>query len=49
MTRIYLQQGAYGAYPGYGGAYASTQPASVPQSTAYAAYPPYPGQVLNYP
>ncbi|XP_028758277.1 pre-mRNA-processing factor 39 [Neltuma alba] len=42
----YTQQGAYGAYAGYGGTYTNSQvPASVPQSTAYAAYPPaYPVQ-----
>ncbi|KAI9085796.1 hypothetical protein K1719_032210 [Acacia pycnantha] len=43
----YTQQGAYGAYAGYGATYANPQlPATVPQSTAYAAaYPPaYPVQ-----
>lgn len=42
-----LIQASYGAYAGYGGNYANSQlPTSVPQSTAYGAYPPaYPAQV----
>lgn len=42
-----LMQASYGAYAGYGGNYANSQlPTSVPQSTAYGAYPPaYPAQV----
>ncbi|KAJ1416655.1 Tetratricopeptide-like helical domain superfamily [Sesbania bispinosa] len=45
-TAGYTQQASYGAYAGYGGNYANSQvPASVPQSTAYGAYPPaYPVQ-----
>ncbi|KAK7301388.1 hypothetical protein RJT34_12251 [Clitoria ternatea] len=39
---------SYGAYAGYGGNYANSQlPTSVPQSTAYGAYPPaYPVQIF---
>ncbi|KAL3029128.1 hypothetical protein AAZX31_03G148500 [Glycine max] len=46
-TAGYTQQASYGAYAGYGGNYANSQlPTSVPQSTAYGAYPPaYPAQV----
>ncbi|KAF7804602.1 pre-mRNA-processing factor 39 [Senna tora] len=46
MTHPDLKQAAYGAYTGYGGSYANSQlPASVPQNTAYGAYPPaYPVQ-----
>lgn len=42
----YTQQASYGAYAGYGANYANSQlPTSVPQSTAYGAYPPaYPAQ-----
>ncbi|XP_027349707.1 pre-mRNA-processing factor 39 isoform X3 [Abrus precatorius] len=45
-TAGYTQQASYGAYAGYGGNYANPQlPTSVPQSTAYGAYPPtYPVQ-----
>eukprot|EP00256_Glycine_max_P069069 XP_025983664.1 pre-mRNA-processing factor 39 isoform X3 [Glycine max] len=45
-TAGYTQQASYGAYAGYGGNYANSQlPTSVPQSTAYGAYPPaYPAQ-----
>ncbi|KAK7310401.1 hypothetical protein RJT34_07890 [Clitoria ternatea] len=36
-----LELASYGAYAGYGGNYANSQlPTSVPQSTAYGAYPP---------
>ncbi|KAK7336907.1 hypothetical protein VNO77_17460 [Canavalia gladiata] len=47
-TAGYTQQASYGAYAGYGGNYANSQlPTSVPQSTAYGAYPPaYPVQAL---
>lgn len=49
MIRSDLMQASYGAYPGYGGNYANPQlPTSVPQSTAYGAYPPaYPVQVQS--
>ncbi|KAL2321089.1 hypothetical protein Fmac_030058 [Flemingia macrophylla] len=42
----YTPQASYGSYAGYAGNYANAQqPASVPQSTAYGAYPPaYPAQ-----
>ncbi|KAL2660211.1 hypothetical protein AAZV13_03G129800 [Glycine max] len=49
-TAGYTQQASYGAYAGYGGNYANSQlPTSVPQSTAYGAYPPaYPAQVRRF-
>ncbi|KAG5083695.1 hypothetical protein JHK84_053733 [Glycine max] len=45
-TAGYTQQASYGAYAGYGSNYVNSQlPTSVPQSTAYGAYPPaYPAQ-----
>ncbi|XP_020220357.1 pre-mRNA-processing factor 39 isoform X4 [Cajanus cajan] len=45
-TAGYTPQASYGAYAGYAGNYANSQlPTSVPQSTAYGAYPPaYPAQ-----
>ncbi|KAK7310400.1 hypothetical protein RJT34_07888 [Clitoria ternatea] len=40
-SRLCLEEASYGAYAGYGGNYANSQlPTSVPQSTAYGAYPP---------